>query len=409
MADNQQKNLNDSTMQTAVNGGINYAYQTAGAYTAPIIASKAEEKAYRDREKSGFNKLLEDKQYNMQQRLNKGAQELNFNAMDKAYQQQKEMYDYTYGLNTIGAKKQQYLDAGMNPALAYGLGTSGSGGTTGSMPVPTVQGGSASKDTEQRQANIAAQAVAVQQMGIGLQMSKLQSEIAVNQAQAEKLKAEAKYTSGTQTELGQSNITNISQQTKNAEIQNIGMQLDNAIKTIDKQIAENTVMSNIKRIQFESDSAYWKCEEYINTVLKSDIDVEVKQRTIEQVVNSYNLSNDKLLSEIALNEAKTDVEKNTINQIIENIKILRMTNEFKQADIDVRKSMIDNEWNMMTERNKIEINKAWINAGTKIVDIASNFIPNPSKAINTIERTTKQVTNDKYGRTENTTKRYISK
>ena len=104
------------------------------------------------------------------------------------------MFEYT----GYGAQRRQMEEAGLNPALMYGY--AGSGGSTMSANAGNVSGGYASDEAALKQTQIA-------QQGMALQLAKLSSEIAVNEATAKEKEANAELVSEKKTtEINQRDI-----------------------------------------------------------------------------------------------------------------------------------------------------------------------------------------------------------
>ena len=124
-----------------------------------------------------------------QQEYNRETMEMQYgyNSMmqQQGQQNNKEMWDYTNYEN----QRKHMEAAGLNPALIYGMGGGGGSSTSG------AQGsGTAAVGGNEMQAGS-------QMAGMALQNAMIQSQIEVNQAQAEKLKADATKTAGVDTEL----------------------------------------------------------------------------------------------------------------------------------------------------------------------------------------------------------------
>ena len=103
---------------------------------------------------------------------------------------QKKQYDYQLQQTSPEANMKRLKEAGLNPALMYGM--SGAGGSTGTMG--SVAGGNTPSSAQIRANNQAAQ-------GYAMQLAKLQSEIDVNKSvaninnkSAEKAEADTKTT-----------------------------------------------------------------------------------------------------------------------------------------------------------------------------------------------------------------------
>ena len=151
-----------------------------GLFTKPFENAKemAAEKRQWKREKTMFN---------MQAQFQKDMAEQNQNyalqSMDKSqsfqkemnainFEQQNQMFDKTAEYMSVGAQKQRMKEAGMNPALAYGLtgsgGQSTSGGGSGAGAVAGSGSGSVSPQT--------------QAVMMGLQAKAIESQTKVNLA-----------------------------------------------------------------------------------------------------------------------------------------------------------------------------------------------------------------------------------
>ena len=128
---------------------------------------------------------LADEQYKQQVKLSNLQQKMQWDTIDK-------VNEYNKPANAVTRLKE----AGLNPGLMYSNGAGGSGGTTA---VPSTAGGNASDESSRKMADIA-------QQGMGLQLAKLQSEIAVNEAQAKNLNADATKKTGIDTKIGEQNI-----------------------------------------------------------------------------------------------------------------------------------------------------------------------------------------------------------
>jgi len=110
------------------------------------------------------------RQQGMQKDLAQNQYELNLKAMKEQEAAQKRMYEYT----GYGSKVRQLKDAGLNPALVYGMG-GGGGGVTGNVTAPQVSQGSAP------------QVGATRNTGIQMMLNSalLESQIDKNKADAE--------------------------------------------------------------------------------------------------------------------------------------------------------------------------------------------------------------------------------
>lgn len=200
--------------------------------------------------------------------------------MDKAQQQQLEMWDAT----NYTAQMEQMRKAGLNPALMYAGG--GGEGTTGSIGGGGVGTGSASNEAEQMHAQNAKQ-------GMALQMAKMGAEIKVMEAQAKKLEADAEFTGGAKTE-----------ETK-------------AIATLNQINAD--VLSTERDVRFEliKTKANQAKEELQVMMNNAEISNETK---IEQILQ-YKANVKETITNILEKVARTELTERQINEIDQKIEI----------------------------------------------------------------------------------------
>lgn len=186
------------------------------------------------------------------------------------YQQQKEleMWEKT----GYGAQVKQMNQAGINPALMYGMG-GGGGQTTGHGGSPGISGGTAGY-------------VDTTGMGIqkGLELALLASQKNVLDTQAEKNKADAAATSGVQTDVGRQNIEESKARTntlmqgydnmrQDYEIRKLEITMKN-IENFEKQASQGDRLSYIKS---EAKTA-------INIVDSTAAEAKIDKATINQKI-----------------------------------------------------------------------------------------------------------------------------
>lgn len=216
---------------------------------------------------TGLGLLLEghndQRQIRQQQKLTDMQIAAQKNLSNYSYDKQYEMWLKT------GPKGQmeQYKAAGLNPALMYGMG-GGGGVTTGGAPSTSVGSGQAPSGGGEM---------------MGLMLARAQ--MGLMQAQTEKTLAEAEKTKGVDTQVGQSQIKLMAEQTNNEF-------LKGRILTVDKDIQEteltlkqetladsiDTVKYNLRHLQVSLEKL--TTEKDITQETKSAIISEVKQRAI---------------------------------------------------------------------------------------------------------------------------------
>lgn len=223
------------------------------------------------------------------------------------------------------AKVKQLKEAGLNPALIYGMGGAG-GGTTGNISAPQVSQGSAPNVA-------AATANKTASVGMALQLAKLQSEIKVNESVAEANKAAA-ATQTAQVPKIEAETQNLKQtfemigtQIKSEQIKQIGWSLDNNQKKIEVEIADKGKFANIQRIVNLSEESYWDMLKAMEEAGSAKAKNTIDQATINTTIAQYNANLKKTVVDIIV--AKT---QGAIN--IERAK--QITNEIEQRWDEVR-------------------------------------------------------------------------
>lgn len=163
-----------------------------------------------------------------QEKLMKLQEEANQRLMAQSYEQQREMYDYTFEKNTPEAMYKLYKEAGLNPALMYGQSGGGVTGQSAGSGNAQVSGQAGATSAEKQMA-------ATQQQGMSLQLAKIASEIKLTNAQADNLNVDSKKKAGVDTELATSMMNKIIQETTNEEVKRDLMELQKAINQNDLQ------------------------------------------------------------------------------------------------------------------------------------------------------------------------------
>lgn len=192
----------------------------------------------------------------------------------------KEMYDYTYNKNTPEAMRRNYEEAGMNGALAYGMGATNVGGTTtGGASAGSATGATASDTASRMQAETARQ-------GMALQLATQQANIELMKSQTEKNKAEADKTSGIDTEKTKQEAALLYQNTEIAKEQKYINEIDAdfayqlKIATVDNIISQKLV--NISKEEYVKENTKLATENIKKIKQEVENLRETKNLTIEQ-------------------------------------------------------------------------------------------------------------------------------
>lgn len=211
-------------------------------------------------------------------------------------QRNKDLWDYTNYEN----QKQHIKNAGLNPALMYGMG--GGGGVSASG----AQGQGVTQPTDR------SVEMGLKQQGLGLQLASIASQVDLNKSQAEKNKVEADKIAGVDTDLQKATIDNLIAQTSNEKVKKgliLGqIRVADAEEELKRNMADWTkdkadeTRWNIKSLQKGID----KLAEEINGM---KLDNELKERTIDNKVKESSLTLQNLMSEILLKGSQKKVNE----------------------------------------------------------------------------------------------------
>lgn len=211
-------------------------------------------------------------------------------------QRNKDLWDYTNYEN----QKQHIKNAGLNPALMYGMG--GGGGVSANG----AQGQGVTQPTDR------SVEMGLKQQGLGLQLASIASQVDLNKSQAEKNKAEAEKISGVDTRVQEATIDNLIAQTSNEKVKKgliLGqIRVADAEEELKRNMADWTkdkadeTRWNIKSLQKGID----KLVEEINGM---KLDNELKERTIDNKVKESSLTLQNLMSEILLKGSQRKVNE----------------------------------------------------------------------------------------------------
>ena len=129
--------------------GAQAAKSAVSGITSGLSGSIGQQLSYGLGDLTGYNQKLRDDQYNQQKRLSELQQSFNFESMDKAQEQTKELQQFSYDLTSPANQVRRLKEAGLNPALMYGMGGA-SGGTIAGNATPVNGGGGHAADETAR-------------------------------------------------------------------------------------------------------------------------------------------------------------------------------------------------------------------------------------------------------------------
>lgn len=281
------------------------------------------------------------------------------------FEQQNQMFDKTAEYMSVGAQKERMKEAGMNPALAYGLtgggGQSASGGGSGAGPAAGSGSGSVNPTT--------------QAIMMGLQAKGIQSQIRVNQATAAEKIANAAKTNAEKKNI-EAERPNIEAQGRNIEA---GINLLNQQKLTEEERTKLTrLQGEVQEALRESTWKDWenknkegyilvrKMEELDATINSLNIENGIKTEAREAIVAGFFATLNQTLqstiesqSKVALNEKQKNVLEATIRDLESVISNRDMTEEKKRQEINQRIEQMKQGMNVQISDNL----RQWIYGG----------------------------------------------
>lgn len=283
----------------------------------------------------------------------KRAHKYNLEYMDKQFQQSKEaaalnqqyakdMFDYTSYEN----QRKHMEAAGLNPALMYGMGGAAGGSASG--------GGQASGGSLPSTNPVTAGA---QYGQMSLSAMSLMSEIAKNNAQANKDNAQAEKTKGVDTEEAKSRI-----------------EVNKSQNEVNKAVEQLTAANYFKVLQEQQET--WQKVRILTT--QADIAEETKEAEVERIYqqNVLNtLTGFEKLANINLTNQEARKITEEINWIAFDMRTKRITAEAAKKRADTLEEDINKKYKYQEQENT----RAWIFGGIKALaegaEAVAEFIP----------------------------------
>lgn len=233
-----------------------------------------------------FNKNnAEKRQYQNQLNLMNHQQELNKELAEIGQNNNKALWDYTNYENQVEHMKR----AGLSIGLMYGNGGQG-GQSSGAQP----------------------QGVGMQQdrsVEMGLQAKALNSQIALNMAQAAKANAEADATSGYKQDEAKATIESLNAKVKNLDADNRLkdniIEYNNSLMTVNEATVDNLNATMTKTMN----EAGW----ILAKARKERVEANILEETESDLVQAAWLHNQELLTKMGLEQAETKKYLNDIN------------------------------------------------------------------------------------------------
>lgn len=258
------------------------------------------------------------------------------------FEQQNQMFEKQAEWNSAGQQKQRLKEAGLNPALMYGIG--GEGGSS-------VSSGGGTGSEVQGVGNPGTQAVMM-----GLQAKSIESQIALNNAQASKINAETEKTEkettkvGAETESVWSGIELLKAKTSSEESRK---------KLTDMQIELTEAMREESWANWEKAKAGIAEISRIMEKLDKEIegmgfDNEIKNRSKEAIIGNYFADLKVKAQQVIESQSKVNLNKRQLDVFDTTIEDIKSTITNRDLTEEARRKSIDTEVNYMLFKMGLE-------------------------------------------------------
>lgn len=321
----------------------------------------------------GGNKRAEQRQYQHEKEMmalqNKYNTQAAAQSMEYAktmnrinFEQQNQMFDKQAEWHSPEQQKQRLKEAGLNPGLMYGIG--GEGGSS-------VSSGGGTGSEVQGVGNPGTQAVMM-----GLQAKSIESQIALNNAQASKINAETEKTeketekTSAETESVWSGIELLKKQTSSEEAK---IKLTNMQTELTEAMREES-WSNWEKAKAGVAEISRIMEKLDKEIEGMGFDNEIKNKSKEAIIGNYfadlKVKGQQIIesnSKVKLNERQLNVLDETINDIRSTVTNRDMTEEARRKSIDTEVNYMLYKMGLEGQQNVREWIYEGINAVSKLM------------------------------------------
>ena len=329
-----------------------------------------------------YNEFSRGRDTDQQKALQNHSAMLQRQNAQHAFDLSKRMWDET----NYGAQMKHMMDAGLNPGLMYGQG--GQGGTTQTGSAPSPGGGSASGG-----------GLTAKMMGLGLQQEMIRAQKDNIDADTNKKNEETKTLSGGNIR-GSAEIQAIFKGIENTEANTTLVQTQNRLTDAIADIKEATSMADIE-------SAYQGLSLLTAETIKAQAEGRITKESADDLIEKNRLetigaqlNNQKILSEIGLNQSKAWEIEQMVNLNYQKLaKDVEMFNaemardgEKFQYDTKLRALALKVQESLGLQGLELGQRKMITDSALQIFDIASKGAPKSTTT------TVEQQNYDKWGR-----------
>ena len=293
------------------------------------------------------------------------------------FEQQNQMFDKQAKWYSPEQQKQRLKEAGLNPSLMYGIGGEGgssvsSGGGTG----PEVQG----------VGNSGTQAVMM-----GLQAKSIESQIALNNAQASKINAETEKTEAdtqktkADTQVSIVNADNIVEATKLIKEQQLSEQSKRDLNEAEKnyKIRITSIQNALEKLTNAKETESWylsksiemetyklskEAEKIMKEIDGLEVDNDVKRRTADMIVEQTRTNIKSTMQSILESQSRVTINEEQKTLIGKTIEDLTSQMKTREGQLKINEKEVIEKLNIMREQLGLEKIKMDIEKDRLMVD-----------------------------------------
>lgn len=306
------------------------------------------------------------------------------------FKQQNQMFDKQAKWNSAEQQKQRLIEAGLNPGLMYGIGGEGgssvsSGGGTG----PGVQG----------VGNPGTQAVMM-----GLQAKSIESQIALNNAQASKINAETENTEANtekteaDTKVSIVNADNIVEATKLIKEQQLSEQSKRDLNEAEKnyKIRVTELQDALERLTNAKETESWylsrsiemgtyklskEAEKFMKEIDGLEIDNGVKRKTADMIVEQTKQNIKATMQSIIESQSRVTINEAQKTLIGKTIEDLTSQIETRKGQLEINEKGVIEKLDIMREQLGLEKIKLDIDKDRLMVDTVLGLMEAAAKMV----------------------------
>nr|DAH91323.1 MAG TPA: DNA pilot protein [Microviridae sp.] len=347
-------------------------------------SNKAEQRQYQ------HEKEMMDLQYKYNMQAAAQGQEYAKEMNRINFEQQNQMFDKQAEWNSAKMQKERLKEAGLNPGLMYGLG--GEGGSS-------VSSGGGSGAAVQGVSNTGTQAVMM-----GLQAKSIESQIALNNAQASKINAETEKTetdtekTKADTKVSIVNADNIVEATKLIKEQQLSEQSKRDLNEAEKnyKIRVTELQDALERLTNAKETESWylsrsiemetyklskEAEKIMKEIDGLEVDNDVKRKTADMIVEQTRMNIKSTMqsilesqSRVTINEEQKTLVGKTIEDLISQIETRKGQLEINEKEVIGKLDIMREQIGLGKIKMDIEKDRLLVDTVLGLMDAASKIV-----------------------------------